>query len=109
MNAAAPGVRPRRGWGPAARDAAIALLAFALTLLLLGHFHGASSRDLDGLGILLAALASFPLLERRRAPLAAFALTTAASAILNGLNYALGPPYGPDVRTVLRGDRRPDA
>jgi signal transduction histidine kinase len=95
MNAAAPGVRPRRGWGPAARDAAIALLAFALTLLLLGHFHGASSRGLDGLGILLAALASFPLLERRRAPLAAFALTTAASAVLNGLNYALGPPYGP--------------
>jgi signal transduction histidine kinase len=87
-------MRPGRGRGRVLRDAAIALPAFALTLLLLGHFHGASSRPLDPLGVILAAIASWPLLARRRAPLGVFALTTAASATINGLDYALGPPYG---------------
>src|SRR6185295_2575741 len=44
-----------------------------------------------------AALASLPLVARRRAPLAVFAFTAAASAALNGLGYALGPPLGPTV------------
>jgi signal transduction histidine kinase len=78
---------------PAARDAAVALIAFALTLLLLGR--GDATRSLDPLGGVLAAFASFPLLARRRAPLAVFAVTTVASAVLNGLDYALGPPFGP--------------
>jgi signal transduction histidine kinase len=78
-------------------DAALALTAFGLTLLLLGHLHGAASRNLDPLGVVLAAVASLPLLARRRAPLAVFAVTTAASATLNGLNYALGPPFGPTI------------
>jgi signal transduction histidine kinase len=47
------------------------------------------------LGVVLATLACLPLLARRRAPLAVFALTTAASATLDGLGYALGPPFGP--------------
>ena len=82
----------RHGRGAAARDTALALLAFALTLLL---FDRAASRHLDPLGAVLAAFASFPLLARRRAPLAVFASTTAASATLSGLGYALGPPLGP--------------
>src|SRR5690349_1921180 len=86
---------PRPRASPAVRDVAIALVAFGLTLLLLGRLHGASSRDLDPLGGLLAAAASLPLVARRRAPLAVFGLTTAASATLNGLDYALGPPFGP--------------
>jgi signal transduction histidine kinase len=78
------------------RDALIALVAFALTLALLGFDHSVD-RGLDALGVVLAAIACFPLLARRRVPLAVFALTTAASAILNGLGYAAGPPFGPTI------------
>jgi signal transduction histidine kinase len=77
-------------------DAAIALVVFALTLAELGFDHSAD-RQLDALGGLLAAVASFPLLLRRRSPLAVFAVTAAATATLNGLSYALGPPFGPTV------------
>jgi signal transduction histidine kinase len=78
------------------RDLAIALVAFAATLGLLRFQHG-SHRGLDALGVVLAAGAALPLAARRRQPLAVFALTTAASATLNGLGYALGPPFGPTV------------
>jgi signal transduction histidine kinase len=77
-----------------ARDLVVAAVAFALTLLLLGLDHGAE-RGLDAVGVVLAAVASLPLLARRRSPLAVFALTTAAAATLNGLGYAVGPPFGP--------------
>ncbi len=73
-------------------DVALALAAFAATLALLGH---GSNRDLDGLGVVLAACATWPLVARRRSPLAVLVVTTAASATLNGLDYALGPPFGP--------------
>jgi signal transduction histidine kinase len=73
-------------------DGALALAAFAATLALLGH---GSSRRLDGLGVVLAACATWPLVARRRSPLAVLVATTAASATLNGLDYALGPPFGP--------------
>lgn len=79
-----------------ARDAVVALAAFGLTLLLLGFGHNAD-RGLDPLGGLLTALASLPLVAHRRSPLGVFALTTSASAVLNGLGYAVGPPFGPTV------------
>lgn len=79
-----------------ARDAVVALTAFGLTLLLLGFGHNAD-RGLDPLGGLLAAFASLPLVAHRRFPLGVFALTTSASAVLNGLGYAVGPPFGPTV------------
>jgi signal transduction histidine kinase len=79
---------------PLVRDAAVALVAFALTLAVLGLRTG-TTRSLDALGVLLAAISCFPLLVHRRAPLGTFALTTSASATLNGLGYALGPPFGP--------------
>ncbi|HEY7198259.1 MAG TPA: hypothetical protein VH306_13825, partial [Gaiellaceae bacterium] len=79
--------------GPTPSDVAVALVAFGLTLLLLGLDHGAD-RGLDALGVVLAAVASLPLLVRRRSPLAVFAVTALASAALNGLDYALGPPFG---------------
>jgi signal transduction histidine kinase len=78
------------------RDVVVALVAFALTLLLLGLGHN-SERGLDALGVLLAAVSCFPLVVHRRSPLGVFALTTAASATLNGLGYAVGPPFGPTV------------
>jgi signal transduction histidine kinase len=74
-------------------DLALALGAFAATLALLGH---GSSRDLDALGIVLAAGATWPLVARRRSPLLVLGVTTAASAVLYGLDYvAGGPPFGP--------------
>jgi signal transduction histidine kinase len=76
------------------RDVAVALAAFALTLLLLG-FKDDADQGLDPLGGILAAVACLPLVAHRRSPLGVFALSTAASATLNGLGYALGPPFGP--------------
>ncbi|MGH2904799.1 MAG: sensor histidine kinase [Solirubrobacteraceae bacterium] len=81
---------------PRTHDAILAGVAFALTLTLLAGGHD-STRSLDPLGVALAALACFPLLAHRRAPLAVFALSTVASATLNGLGYAAGPPFGPTV------------
>jgi signal transduction histidine kinase len=75
-------------------DLGLALATFAATLALLAHGSG---RDLDALGVVLAAGATWPLVLRRRSPLAVLAATTAASAALNGLDYALGPPFGPTV------------
>src|SRR5262249_57768980 len=75
-------------------DVALALVTFGATLALLG-LRDDATRSLDPLGVALAALATLPLVARRRSPLGVFALTTAASAILNGLGYALGPPFGP--------------
>ena len=77
-------------------DVVVALVALALTLALLSGAHGAGRR-LDVLGATLAVVATLPLLARRRSPLVVFALITAASATLNGLGYAVGPPFGPTV------------
>jgi signal transduction histidine kinase len=80
-------------------DAGIAAVVFVLSLAMFaaGGDPGTETRDLDLLGVLLAALASLPLVARRDAPLAVFALTAAASAVLNGLGYPPGPPLGPTV------------
>jgi signal transduction histidine kinase len=83
-------------------DAGIAVVVFGLSLALLaaGGTVGeseADARGLDGLAVALAALASLPLAGRRRAPLAVFALTAAASAALNALGYPPGPPLGPTI------------
>ena len=77
-------------------DVGIALVAFALSLALLAGGSD-SSRSLDPPGAVLAALASLPLVARRRWPLGVLVLTTAASATLNGLDYRLGPPIGPTI------------
>ena len=82
-------MNPRR---KLAIDVALALVAFAATLAVLGH---GASRDLDAVGVVLAAGATWPLVARRRSPLGVLVVTTLASATLNGLGYALGPPFGP--------------
>jgi signal transduction histidine kinase len=52
-------------------------------------------RDPDALGVVLAALASLPLVARRRAPILVFVFVVAASALLFALGYPEGPPIGP--------------
>ncbi|MGH2871022.1 MAG: histidine kinase, partial [Solirubrobacteraceae bacterium] len=74
----------------AAADTLVALFALGATLALLSRGH--PSRSLDALGGVLAAVACLALLARRRAPLGVFALSTAASATINGLGYPPGPP-----------------
>jgi signal transduction histidine kinase len=78
----------------------VVVFGLSLALLAAGGTVGeseADARGLDGLAVALAALASLPLAGRRRAPLAVFALTAAASAALNALGYPPGPPLGPTI------------
>jgi signal transduction histidine kinase len=84
-------------------DAALAVAVFAGSVVLLAARgdSGADTRELDVLGVLLAALASLPLVAWRRAPLAVFIVTASASAALNGLGYPLGPPLGPTIAVYL--------
>jgi len=81
-------------------DIAIPLIAFAMTVVLIGvpdEDSGRAGRDLDALSVILAALTALPLVLRRKAPLVAFLLSTAASAVLFALDYPAGPPVGPTV------------
>jgi signal transduction histidine kinase len=75
-------------------DAGLALGVFAATLALLAARGEGDAHDLDAVGVALAALASLPLVARRRAPLAVFVVTAGASSILNALGYPPGPPLG---------------
>jgi signal transduction histidine kinase len=81
---------------PELTDLALAVAAYAATIGLMHAAHDAK-RGLDAPGALIAAAACAPLVARRRAPLAVFALTTGASATLNALGYGLGPPFGPTI------------
>jgi signal transduction histidine kinase len=81
-------------------DVGIAVAVFALWLVMLaagGPDPEADTRDLDPLGVALTALASLPLVARRRAPLFVFVLTAAATVVLSGAGYPSGPPLGPTV------------
>jgi signal transduction histidine kinase len=84
-------------------DVGVALAVFAASLLVLAarSQEAADTRNLDLLGVLLTALASLPLVAWRRAPLAIFALTAAASAALNAFGYPPGPALGPTVALFL--------
>jgi signal transduction histidine kinase len=87
-------------------DAGIAAGVFVLSLLLLAagaRDSATDARSFDALGVALAALGAFPLVARRRAPLAVFAITAAASVALTGLDYPPGPPLGPTVALFFLG------
>jgi signal transduction histidine kinase len=94
-------------------DIAIPLAVFALTVALIAAPEvtdsGREGRDLDALAVLLAALTALPLVLRRRAPLAAFMLSTAASSVLFALDYPPGPPIGPTVALFFVGLARADS
>jgi signal transduction histidine kinase len=72
-------------------DAAVAVAVFAASL---GLLAAGGTGDVDALGVALTALASLPLVARRRAPLAVFVLTAAASTVLRGFADPAGPPLG---------------
>jgi signal transduction histidine kinase len=84
-------------------DVALAVAAFSGSLALLATRgdSGADTRELDAIGVVLAVLASLPLVAWRRAPLAVFVATAVASSVLNGLGYAHGPPLGPTFALFL--------
>jgi signal transduction histidine kinase len=87
-------------------DIGIALVVFTMTLLLMasgGVSSDEDARNFDLTAVVLAAFASFPLLARRRAPLAVFAVTAIASAAFNVLDYPPGPPIGPTVALYFVG------
>ena len=87
-------------------DVGVAFVVFVLTLVLQadgGVSSDEEARNLDLLGVVLAAGASGPLVVRRRAPLLAFVLTAVASALINGLHYPAGPPIGPMVALFFLG------
>jgi signal transduction histidine kinase len=76
-------------------------VVFAASLALLAARGDSDTRSLDALGVLLAAVASLPLVAWRRAPLAVFVVTAAASAALNAVGYPSGPPLGPTIALFL--------
>jgi signal transduction histidine kinase len=95
-------------WTPLAVDAAIAALVCALSLGLLSA--GEPGGEVTAAGVALTALATLPLIARRRAPLAVFALTGIAGAVLRVVAAPIGPPLGATVAlyTIAAGEpRRP--
>ena len=81
----------------------IAFAAFAAQLGLLAHggLDSGSYHELDVSGGLVAALATLPLVVWRANPFAVFVVTTLASATLNLLGYAPGPPIGATIALFL--------
>ena len=82
----------------------IALAAYGATIALLLHGLGSTGNvkhQLDAIGAVLAAAASLPLFWWRKAPLAVFAFTTAASAATMARGYPGAPPIGPTIALYL--------
>jgi signal transduction histidine kinase len=79
-------------------DTALALVAFAATLLLLlssGLPIAPSLEPVDARTVVLAAVSTLPLAVGRRAPLATFALTTSACVALALIGHRPGVMIGP--------------
>jgi signal transduction histidine kinase len=89
-------------------DAAIAIAVFVITLVLLavGDDHASYGGEITPLGVLLSALASLPLVYRRRAPVAVFTVTGIASSVLRAIAAPAGPPLGPTVALYSVGAAR---
>jgi len=98
MTSPLPASAPSRrwpSWAAVALDAALAAITFFVTLAMLGagRFEE-DGREIDGLGVGLAALTALPLLWRRRWPLVVFPLIWVPTIVLYSLEYSLGPPIG---------------
>jgi signal transduction histidine kinase len=90
---------------PLLRDSLLAVIAFAAQLAILARHGGPGmvpgDQTLDAVGVVLAAIATLPLLFWRRNVLAVFVLTTIASCTLNLLHYPPGPPVGATIALFL--------
>jgi signal transduction histidine kinase len=99
----------------ALRDAAVAAAALVGSLALLSHggidafrtgsgidaAHLGLLRELDLLGVILAACSTLPLVAWRRWPLGVFAVTSAAGVLLARLGYQLDLLLGPAAALYL--------
>jgi signal transduction histidine kinase len=87
-------------------DVTIAAATFAWSMVLLSHHRGFSpsrlgSKDLDLLGVVLAASSTLPLIVWRRSPLGVFGLTATAGVLLAGFDYRIEWLLGPAVAVYL--------
>ncbi len=86
-------------------DIAIAAVTLAGSLALLTHGGviptRAGSRELDLVGVVLAACSTLPLIAWRRFPLGVFAVTGGAGVLLAGLGYPVDLMLGPTVALYL--------
>ena len=105
LYATGPGSLSRRpGWAQRLGiDLAIALAVFAFSLLLLANMGEEGDRELDALGVVLAAFAAFPLVFRRRFPLGVFVVSASATVALSAIGYPPGPPLGPTLALFFLG------
>ncbi|MEX0629661.1 MAG: histidine kinase [Chloroflexota bacterium] len=103
-------------WGrPADALFDVAIAVAALSSSLAGIAHGGvgplvtETRDLDPIGVLLAAGSTLPLVAWRRFPLGAFVLTAAAGVALAGVGYRLDILIGPAAALfLLAASREPE-
>jgi signal transduction histidine kinase len=84
-------------------DVALAIVAFAAAVALLGAGEEEAGESMGALDLVIVALASLPLAAWRRAPLAVFVFTTAASSALLAVAEPAGPPVGPTIAVYLVG------
>lgn len=91
-------------------DVAAAAAVFVGSMTLLVHSGiGTSrpgSRELDALGVVLAACSTAPILVWRRFPVGVFAVTAAAAVLLAGGGYPIGLPLGPTAALYLLASSR---
>jgi signal transduction histidine kinase len=94
-------------------DAAIGIVAFVASVLLMLHGGFAVTRQGSGeLGVgavALIALTSLPLLMWRRAPFSVFIVTAVATTVLAVAVYPIGVPVGPAVALYLLAASRDEA
>jgi signal transduction histidine kinase len=97
-------------------DVGVAVLALCLSLGVLASrglgTPDPGARELDGLGVLLAAASTLPLVAWRRAPLTVYVATCLGCIALVGLDYPIDFPFGPvvalfAVATAYSGDVAP--
>jgi signal transduction histidine kinase len=100
-----PGRLAARPGSAALLDAAVAAAAFAGSLVLLSHGGVGpprpGSRELDLLGVVLAAGATVPVIVWRRSPLGVLVVTAAAGVLLAGLGYRIDLLLGPAAALYL--------
>ena len=92
-------------------DAAVAaaVCAASVLLLIVGSEVERDGGQVDAASLALTALASLPLVARRRSPIAVFVVTALASTALFAVAQPAGPPLGPTVALyfLAAADERP--